>query len=141
MTKPTTNKPNAGTVKFATAMARMQLAEGAPDVDLKETGDMTVAYYKGLPFAAYWFDGDEVVFRFRRPDDDGMRRGVEQYYRDLSTPKNWLEYRRPLSKDSKPNLVAKLADVLGTSFFEFSKGGKELEPVSVDEIRIAEAGE
>lgn len=135
-----TQKPNAALLKYVNHVARMGLGEGMPEVELREHGDMTVSYYSGLPLAAYWIEGEEIVFRFPRPDDDSKREGVERYYRVLSTPKGWLEYRRPLSRDPKPNLVAKLADVKGTSFFEISKGGRVLAPVSVEEIRTPHEG-
>lgn len=134
MTNSSEKKPNAGVLKYATSVSRATLGEDMPQVELREHGEITISYYAGSPFAAYWFEGSEIVFRFRRPNNDALRAEQAKYFHELSTPKDWLEYRRPLSRDPRPSLESKSGQIMGTAFYEISQGQLALVDVSVEEI-------
>jgi hypothetical protein len=122
-------------MKFVTTNARRKLCEGMPKVELKEVGDMTVSYFDGVPFRAYWLTDSEVVFRFRRANDDSIRNQNADSYEELAKPKDWLEYRRPLSKDPKPDLQSASAQVMGRAYFELSQGELKLKPIKEADIK------
>lgn len=135
MAEKSKKAPSAAVLKYATTVARSSLREGRPHVELREYGQVTVSYYAGLPFSAYWFDDEEIVFRFRRPNYDTVRAEKAKYFAELTTPTNWLEYRRPLSRDPRPDLESKSGQVMGSAFFEFSQGQIILERLDLEAIK------
>ncbi len=127
----TTKGPSTATLKYVTTVARgdievvgrKQNSKGefeSFDVGctLEEHENLTASYVDGVLFAAFTLEGDEVVFRFPRPSDPTALDGVEKFYRPLKTPVNWLEYRRPLSRDPRPDLQAGFS-MIGVSQREF----------------------
>lgn len=67
------------------------------------------------PYARMWLDGDTLVLRFQAPKD---KTDVDMAYFKPATPKGWLEYRRPATRDPKPDLAANIGSVLGQASFE-----------------------
>jgi hypothetical protein len=131
-------KPTAALLKYVHQVARTNIRAGRPGVEVREHGDLIVSYFEGKAFSSYQLVEDEIVFRFRRPHDDSVRKAVAEHYTELTSPKDWLEYRRPLSKDPKPNLQARLAEVAGGAFFAIREGHLKLVPVDASEILEAQ---
>ena len=128
-------KVSPAVLKYVTTVCRDELGEGLPDVELTESNGVTISSYAGAAFAAYWLTESEIVFRFRRPIDDTERASCAEFYSELTSPKDWLEYRRPLSRDPKPDLESKLAQVMGKAFFAISQGELKLEPITEADIK------
>ncbi len=123
--------PSAGTIKYVIADANSSImvtgykkkANGTFEsielgCKLETHGNLTASYVNGVLFACYEINGDELIYRFPRPSDNSMLKGVEQYYRPLKTPSGWLEYRRRVNRDPRPNLQAGFS-MIGASKRDF----------------------
>lgn len=108
--------------------------EGWEHFEIETHGDVVVGTFKGKPYSVYWFEDAQVVWRFRRPIFDDVRKEQSKYYLELKVPENWLEYRRPLSRDPSPDLVAVRSMVAGRARREISDGDIDLEEVDLDTI-------
>ncbi len=130
----TTKAPSAAVLNYVTSVCRRKLGEGTQGVELKEYGPTTVSYFKDQPFALYWLEGEQIVFRFRRPKFDDLRKKHAKYFIELKTPVNWLEYRRPLSRDPRPDLQSAMGAITGKARHETLDGMVLLEDLDLDTL-------
>jgi hypothetical protein len=72
----------------------------------------------GVAYASMRLDGATLVVDFAPPRAMAEYAAVMGHYEALAARPGWLRYRRPATRDPKPDLAAKLGSMIGQAMFE-----------------------
>jgi hypothetical protein len=76
---------------------------------------------KGADVAAMTMMGDELVVEFVPPRACEELDAKKRFYRDSRDREGWLQYRRPATRDPRPDLEANLGSIIGSASWERNK--------------------
>jgi hypothetical protein len=76
----------------------------------------------GKEFATLALDGTTLILRFAAPKKKDDLARVERFYRPVAGRPGWLEFRRPATRDPRPNLEAAVGTLLGQAAFDRNTG-------------------
>lgn len=102
----------------AFAAASMDTCLQGDEVSVRVVDGIRTYSERGDAFATLAIAGKELVLCFAAPKNWDELSKVERFYQPLVDKRGWLEYRRPATRDPKPDLEADVGSILGRAAFE-----------------------
>jgi hypothetical protein len=114
--------PAPALVRYVLAFSRTTLGGGSAEVTETEEAGVVKLACRGVPYATFRIDGNELVVTVRKPNaTEDLKVQIARFRK--AAAEGWLEWHTPLSRDPRPWLDASVGQFTGQVRYEIRQGG------------------